>query len=1715
MGVPVLIAGCGQPETGRIDARLRSHRLNGQHTSSPASTGGAGTFFEQHVAAYWLAQLLVRGIPPVLIETIVAEVHFQTEHLGWHTDDFLIVCERPGAVAQKLAGQVKRSFSVSAADEECKKAILDFWKDFKSPAPVSPMHARLVLVTLRGTNTLLDHFVGLLDCARAARDGAEFEHRLSTKGFISNKAVQYCNELCKIIADLEGRAVAAVEIWPFLRLLHVLSLDLNTSTRQTEAQIKSLLAYMVTEGDASGVAGASWNSLLALASTAMSEARSLRRADLPAELQHRHGSLGMNEQRILRAIKDHTAPVLRRIRSTIGQDFHLQRAALVQKVLSELETAQAVLVSGPAGSGKSAISKDAVSLLSQDHFVFGFRVEEFAQAHIDATLHAGQIPTNAETLAAILAAQGRKVVLIESVERLLEKTTRDAFSDLMAMAAADRGMCIILTCRDYSIEQVRASFLQPAAINHAVVSVPPLEDAELAEVEAALPALAYPLKNPALRDILRNPYFLDKALEISWSAERPVPESEREFRALFWRQIIRADQSAPAWMARRREEVFHEIAVRRARALSAYVICNDLDPAVVAALRQDSLIVSSDENPSLVATAHDVLEDWAILQWLEEQHVTDEGSFKDLSAAIGAHPAIRRSYRKWVAELVERDPGAADRLFRAAISETEISAQFRDDTLVSLLKAPSSPEFLTRHEAQLLANDKAILKRVIHLLRVACVTTPAWLAGAAGHGSIFNVPDGPAWATVLRLVHRNIDSFTSQERPLLLGLIEDAVRNVSWWAPELDGAEFVAGIAHWLLAGFDNYGSEEPRKRVLKVIAKVPKADAARFEAVLRGAVKEGQRRDRIADDFREIIFSGLDGMPAARDLPDLIVLVAAAHLLASDEDLRRDRYSGRSLDLEMHFGIKEGLRHDFFPASALRGPWIPLLRYHHRKALDFFINVFNHSADWYAHPRMHDPLEPAWEIELTFADGTTRKQWGNQRLWNLYRGTSVGPYVLQSLLMALEKWLLEFASKHPKQLDVVLVDILRRSESAALAAVVASVATAHPHASGEALLVLLSAPDYIAFDRGRMVSESGASAMSGIFPQLNADNQVFEVERKEANNLPHRGQHLEAAIANLQLGPFAPRVHAILDRHLSALPPKSEQDESDLIWRLAIHRMDLRQYTVADTNGPEILDDEANASEPAQRWVRLEPKAPDPDVQAMVDEGAAKFSAMNARLGVLVWGLQVFERKNGNHDPSRWREKLAEARTMDRETEQGDGSRNGPGFVTAVCIRDHWEEMSVDERDWCVDVVCSEILRQSDQWSHVERMQRFSMAADRPSASVVSLLFGKPLTEAQVLRVRRAFAAALTHPIEEVRWYATWGIDGQFWAVNRVIALRCVNAIATEAALIDQAWEAEEKRPYEQRRRLEEISAEAATAVRQRFWQEGAIAEDAHSTVDISEGFGAEAIGRMLAILGQVPEDPAAVAAFARASQTLVEWWNADDAGERRRDRNFQAESALSELLQRFVMRTTSASALQALRPVLGAIDRHPREIRSIVQGLTGIEDSRPNTAHYWYLWGLFADVIRRAKWVARLDDEHPIGSEMLSAIFLTSWWKDSVRHWKSLEGHAHHVHALFEALPPSSIVLDDYVRFLYHIGEQSLPEAFVRVAKSLKHGDVQAMLAKTNTVFLLEVLLQRHVYGRPLELKRDTTVRQAVLFLLDILVENGSSAAFRMRDDFVTPAA
>jgi hypothetical protein len=244
------------------------------------------------------------------------------------------------------------------------------------------------------------------------------------------------------------------------------------------------------------------------------------------------------------------------------------------------------------------------------------------------------------------------------------------------------------------------------------------------------------------------------------------------------------------------------------------------------------------------------------------------------------------------------------------------------------------------------------------------------------------------------------------------------------------------------------------------------------------------------------------------------------------------------------------------------------------------------------------------------------------------------------------------------------------------------------------------------------------------------------------------------------------------------------QQSKEDQLWRLAIHRMDLRKHTTAEPQPPEgeTPEEDTDAGEPPAPTLRFDPKPPDPDLQALVDENASRQSAMNSRLGLLNWGIQTFKRETGRHDPAHWAAKLAEAQAMPAEDEDGIGTGSAPGIVAAVCARDRWDEMTQPQREWCVDTICSEVLRHADDNDPMERMQRNPMAADRACASVLAALLRKPMDQARADRVKTAFAAAFTHPVDEVRSYAVGGIDESVWAADRPLALRCLNAIAAEA---------------------------------------------------------------------------------------------------------------------------------------------------------------------------------------------------------------------------------------------------------------------------------------------------------------------------------------------
>jgi hypothetical protein len=307
---------------------------------------------------------------------------------------------------------MKKSFTVSGKDVDCQKTFIDFWRDFQDDSHFNYDRDRFAIITLRGTETLLWRLNALLDSARASISGTDYSHRMTTDGYLHQTARRHATEIRTIVESAAGRTVSDDEFWQFLKVIHVLSFDLNTSTAQTEAWVKTLLAYTTADQDKVGAAAASWRQSLELVGAAIPIARSYTRDQLPASLRQRHSSIGSTDQTALQALKDHSATIFNGIRDSLGDTLVIRRDQLVTQLLERLEEDRVVVVSGPAGHGKSVLGKHAVEILHRDHFSFAFRAEEFATSHLDETLHRAQVVVGAERLLALLAGQGRKLLVI-------------------------------------------------------------------------------------------------------------------------------------------------------------------------------------------------------------------------------------------------------------------------------------------------------------------------------------------------------------------------------------------------------------------------------------------------------------------------------------------------------------------------------------------------------------------------------------------------------------------------------------------------------------------------------------------------------------------------------------------------------------------------------------------------------------------------------------------------------------------------------------------------------------------------------------------------------------------------------------------------------------------------------------------------------------------------------------------------------------------------------------------------------------------------------------------------------------------------------------------------------------------------------------------------------------------------------------------------------
>jgi hypothetical protein len=120
-----------------------------------------------------------------------------------------------------------------------------------------------------------------------------------------------------------------------------------------------------------------------------------------------------------------------------------------------------------------------------------------------------------------------------------------------------------------------------------------------------------------------------------------------------------------------------------------------------------------------------------------------------------------------------------------------------------------------------------------------------------------------------------------------------------------------------------------------------------------------------------------------------------------------------------------------------------------------------------------------------------------------------------------------------------------------------------------------------------------------------------------------------------------------------------------------------------------------------------------------------------------------------------------------------------------------------------------------------------------------------------------------------------------------------------------------------------------------------------------------------------------------------------------------------------------------------------------------------------------------------------------------------------KPLRGHEKDVRDFFNLTGTAPPICRSFIRLLDGVGAFLLPDALNWLAEQVRKGDPSCMIGDRNSLFSLARILTPLVFSQTETLRKNPALRDAALLILDVMVEQGSSAAFRMRDFLITPVA
>ncbi|MBE9102622.1 hypothetical protein [Vacuolonema iberomarrocanum] len=1405
--------------------------------SNPFSTGGGGANFETRVQAAFTVLMLSGRLAPCLPPFPITKIKLQGRYAGFNTDDFIVFAKQSETEEEaRLLAQIKHDVSITAGDTTFAEVIQSTWNDFNGES-FNPNTDVLALITGPLSATDINNVRPILEWARHTENEEEFFTKINTAKFSSDAKRKKLEAFKTHLKTANSETdVSDKQLWEFLKVFHLIGYDLDTELGSTLSLLHSLIAQYANES-----ATSLWARIVDAVQVANQNAGTITLETLPEDIQTAFSTVSSSSwSSDITKLKEHGNYILGGIRTTVG-GVHIEQPDIFSELFSLTETSSFVFVSGERGSGKSSLIREFSDYISKSAPIFCLRTEDLEQSHLDNVFSAMGLRSSLSDIEAGFALMPKKYLIIESLEKLLELDKTTAFIDLLQLLRTHQGWTVIATGRDYAYQQITFNYLQPFGVNFQTLTLSSFSNDQVQNLCERLEPLQKISENPKLKPLLKSPFFADLAYRVlQTGTEFTSQDGEKEFRIAVWRNVIAKEQDRANGMPLKRKQAFVNIAVSRAKQMVYGVPEADFDSDAIFKLEEDTL-VRRDSTNNLVSPSHDVLEDWALNQYIDDTYRTHSGRIQDFLDAIGHEPAINRAFRLWLHQKLRYGENVYD-FVRSVLTSQDIQSYWQDEAIAAILQGDNPDEVLSSLKDQLFLDNGKLLKRFCFILRIACQTpdqtfTPKLRKSDDSSlvDALLLKPYGQGWRAIICFLFENRDSLFEGLIPHLTAVLNDwsSILNLNEDLP-LSAHEAGLLALHVLTPLKESYRDDDDREKLLSTIIKTIPAIQEDFLSLLNtdvfadqadssvdqeeilpsdvGKNKELEERsqamgtrleellqpifvDDSDDDFRrsrrphyveefcKMAFQGIETAFFCKYDPDtLIKLSRFEWLIRKSKKGHSYRYS-RTIGVNHYFRLHEH-RYEFSPASGAKGPFQPLLRFHPRKGLDFILNLLNIAAAEYAHSDLDAPdrySSTQRDSSKPVFEPLTIQLNDGTKIQQHYSGRLWAAYRGHSVV----PYLLQSALM---ALENWLIAYVECFESDHIEWLFDYILRNSNSVMPTAVLASVATGFHAKVGKSALPLLRTADLYHMDRSRIIHERGVNEIDWHrsgfDALSKLYSEERRTAALRpwrteHLEMLIVRLQFSEWKTEALAAIDLLRASEPQDETTRFLLHRIDSRGWKpVEDKENDRIV---------------FEPEDLEPDLKDSQQQAQERLLMQNRFSTLYLWARQTFE-----HEPieneyyAKWHEALAEAKELFKELNSGavGGLKTmySGAVVTAAAtfIRDYLSELNEEDISWCVELIVQAVTANADSNNPTAIADRTNHDGASAAASILPILLDFVSEAQENFLVKKLIAIALTHVNESIRHKAAEGIRNHLWQRDSEFAQKCIVG-ALEYARLEQ----------------------------------------------------------------------------------------------------------------------------------------------------------------------------------------------------------------------------------------------------------------------------------------------------------------------------------------